>query len=247
MNPESANRASILITADTLRLAEGYVEVKSLGPINVKGLSEPLESYEVTGAGVVRSRMEAAAARGLSRFVGRDAEMHTLHQALEKAGAGHGQIVAVVGEAGVGKSRLFYEFTRSHRTQGWLLLESGSAAYGKATQYLPIIDLIKSYCQIEARDDGRKICEKLTGKLLTLDRALEPTLPALLALLDVTVDPSAGSGQAQWRDLDPPQRRQRTLDAVKRLLLRESQHSLCFWFSKIFTGSIRKPKRYWTA
>jgi class 3 adenylate cyclase/tetratricopeptide (TPR) repeat protein len=212
-----ATPGSILITAETLRLAEGYVEVKSLGPVNIKGLSEPVEAYEVAGAGPARSRMEAAAARGLSRFVGRDDEIHALQQALEKAGVGHGQIVAVVGEPGVGKSRLFYEFTRSHRIQGWLILESGSASYGKATPYLPVIDLIKSYCQIEARDDGRKIREKLTGKLLTLERALEPILPALLALLDVAVE------DPQWRDLDPPQRRQRTLDAVKRLLLRESQ------------------------
>src|SRR5262245_2915742 len=226
-----ATPGSILITAETLRLAEGYVEVKSLGPVNVKGLSEPVEAYEVAGAGLVRSRMEAAAARGFSRFVGRDAEIHALRQALEKAGAGHGQIVAVVGEPGMGKSRLFYEFTRSHRTKGWLMLESSSASYGKATPYLPVIDLIKTYCQIEARDDGRKIREKLTGKLLTLDRALEPTLPALLTLLDVAGDPSTGSGQApsanpgqaQWRELDPTQRGQRTLDAVKRLLLRESQ------------------------
>ena len=214
---QMATPGSILITAETLRLAEGYVEVRPLGPVNVKGLSEPVEVFEVLGAGPVRSRMEAAAARGLSRFVGRDAEIRALQRALEKADAGHGQIVAVVGEPGVGKSRLFYEFTRSHRTQGWLILESGSASYGKATPYLPVIDLIKSYCQIETRDDGRKIREKLTGKLLTLDRALEPTLPALLALLDVAVD------DPQWRDLDPPQRRQRTLDAVKRLLLRESQ------------------------
>jgi predicted ATPase len=228
-----ATPGSILITAETLRLAEGYVEVKPIGPVSVKGLTDPVEVYEVAGAGLVRSRMEAAAARGFSRFVGRDAEIHALQQALEKAGSGHGQVVAVVGEPGVGKSRLFYEFTRSHRTRGWLILESGSASYGKATPYLPVIDLIKSYCQIDARDDGRKVREKLTGKLLTLDRALEPTLPALLALLDVTVDPSASSGQApstgccsgqaDWRDLDPPQRRQRTLDAIKRLLLRESQ------------------------
>jgi len=220
---QMAMPGSIMMTPDTLRLAEGYVQVKPLGPVNVKGLTEPVEVYEVAGAGLVRSRMEAAAARGLSRFVGRDAEIRALQQALEKAGGGHGQIVAVMGEPGVGKSRLFYEFTRSHRTQGWLILESGSASYGKATPYLPVIDLIKTYCQIETRDDGRKIREKLTGKLLTLDRALEPTLPALLALLDVSVDPSAGSGQAEWRDLDPPQRRQRTLDAIKRLLLRESQ------------------------
>jgi predicted ATPase len=212
-----ATPGSVLITAETLRLAEGYVEVRPLGPVNVKGLSEPVAVFEVLGAGPVRSRMEAAAARGLSRFVGRDAEIRALQRALEKADAGHGQIVAVVGEPGVGKSRLFYEFTRSHRTQGWLILESGSASYGKATPYLPVIDLVKSYCQIETRDDGRKIREKFTGKLLTLDRALEPTLPALLALLDVAVD------DPQWHGLDPPQRRQRTLDAVKRLLLRESQ------------------------
>jgi class 3 adenylate cyclase/DNA-binding IscR family transcriptional regulator len=220
---QAAIPGTVLITAETLRLAEGYVQVKSLGPIPIRGLTEPVEVHEIVAAALVRSRMEAAAARGLSRFVGRDAEMHALQQALEKAGAGHGQIVAVVGEPGVGKSRLFYEFTRSHRTQGWLILESSSASYGKATPYLPVIDLLRSYCQIEARDDRRKIREKLTGKLLTLDRALEATLPALLALLDVPVDPSADSGQAEWRDLDPPQRRQRTLDAVKRLLLRESQ------------------------
>ncbi len=214
---QMAMPGSIMMTADALRLAEDYVEVKPLGPVSVKGLSEQVEVYEVTGAGPVRSRMEAAAARGLSRFVGRDAEIHGLQHALEKASVGHGQVVAVVGEPGVGKSRLVYEFTRSHRTQGWLILESSSASYGKATPYLPVIDLIKTYCQIGARDDGRKIREKLTGKLLTLDRALEATLPAFLALLDVPVD------DPQWRDLDPPQRRQRTLDAVKRLLLRESR------------------------
>ena len=146
---QMATPGSILMTAETLRLAEGYVQVKSLGPVNVKGLSEPVEVYEVTGAGLVRSRMEAAAARGLSRFVGRDAEIEQLrNSALEKADAGHGQIVAVVGEPGVGKSRLFYEFTHSHRTQGWLILESGSVSYGKATPYLPVIDLLKSYFKI---------------------------------------------------------------------------------------------------
>ena len=181
---QMASPGAILITADTLRLAEGYVEVKPLGPVNVKGLSEPVEVHEVAAAGVVRSRMEAAAARGLSRFVGRNAEMHALQQALEKAGLGHGQIVAVVGEPGLGKSRLFYEFTRSPRTEGWLILESSSASYGKATPYLPVIDLFKAYCQIDARDDGRKIREKLTGKLLTLDKTLESELPAFLSLLD---------------------------------------------------------------
>jgi len=185
--------------------------------VNVKGLNEPVEVYEITGAGPVRSRLQAAAARGLTRFVGRTAEFETLCQALDRARAGHGQVVALVGEPGVGKSRLFWEFTHSRRTVDWLIVESGSVSYGKATAYLPVTDLLKAYFAIEDRDDVRKIREKVTGKLLTLDRSLEPTLPAFLALLDVTVE------DEQWQSLDPTQRRQRTLDAVKRLLLRESQ------------------------
>ena len=208
---------SILMTADTLSLTEGFVQVKPLGPVNVKGLSEPVEVYEITGAGPVRSRLQAAAARGLTRFVGRTAEFETLCQALERAGAGRGQVVALVGEPGVGKSRLFWEFTHSRRTVDWLIHESGSVSYGKATPYLPLIDLLKAYFKITDRDDHREIREKVTGKLLTLDKALEPTLPAFLTLLDVAIE------DQQWQNLDPPQRRKYTLDAVKRLLLRESQ------------------------
>jgi class 3 adenylate cyclase/tetratricopeptide (TPR) repeat protein len=214
---QMAMPGSIMITADTLQLAEGYVQVKSLGLVNVKGMNEPVEVHEVTGAGLARSRLQAAAARGLTRFVGRDAETEQLRKALEQAQAGHGQVVGVVGEPGVGKSRLFFEFIHSHRIQGWLILESGSVSYGKATAYLPVTDLLKAYFAIEDRDDVRKIREKVTGKLLTLDKSLEPTLPAFLALLNVTVE------DEHWQSLDPPQRRQRTLDAVKRLLLRESQ------------------------
>jgi class 3 adenylate cyclase/tetratricopeptide (TPR) repeat protein len=212
-----ATPGSILLTAGTLQLVEGYVQVRSLGPTPVKGLSEPVEVYEVLGAGSTRTRLQAAAARGLTRFVGRDTELETLRQTLERAGSGHGQIVALTGEPGVGKSRLVWEFTHSHRTQGWLVLESGSVSYGKATSWLPVLDLLKAYCGIEAADDLRRMRERLTGKLLTLDPALQPTLSPLLALLDVPVEDTA------WQALDPPQRRQRTLDAVKRLLLRESQ------------------------
>jgi class 3 adenylate cyclase/tetratricopeptide (TPR) repeat protein len=214
---QMATPGSIMMTNDALQLAEGFVQVKSLGPIRVKGMSEAVEAYEVTGVGVTRSRLQAAAARGLTRFVGRDAEIEQLRKALELAGAGHGQVVGVVGESGVGKSRLFYEFIHSHRTQGWLILESGSVSYGKATSYLPVIDLLKAYFKIQDRDDEREITEKVTGKLLTLDKALEPTLPAFLALLHVPVD------DPKWRALDPSQRRQQSLGAVKRLLLRESQ------------------------
>ena len=208
---------SILISADTFRLAEDFVEVHPLGPVAVKGLEQAVEAYEVTGAGLVRRRFEASAFRGLTPFVGRAPEMEQLAKSLEQARTGHGQVVAVVGEPGVGKSRLFHEFTHSQRVTGWLVLASSSVSYGKATPYLPLIDLLKVYFQIEPRDDARKVREKVTGKLLALERSLEPTLPALLSLLDVPIE------DLQWQVLDPPQRRQRTLDACKRLLLRESR------------------------
>jgi class 3 adenylate cyclase/tetratricopeptide (TPR) repeat protein/ribosomal protein L40E len=213
---QMAMPGSILASPETLRLAEGYVVVKPLGPRPVKGLSSPIEVYEVTGAETVRSRLYAAAARGLTRFVGRESELDQLRQALELARAGHGQVVAVVGEPGVGKSRLYWEFTHSHRTAGWLFVESGSVSYGKATSYLPLIELLKSYFQIEAQDEARRIREKVAGRVFSLDRALEPWLPAYLTLLDVAPD------DPQWERLDPPQKRQRTLEGVKRLLLRES-------------------------
>ncbi len=214
---QMAKPGSALITGATLNLAEGYVQVRPLGAVPVKGLETPAPVYELTGTVPARSRLQASAARGLTRFVGRDRELEQLAQALERAAAGHGQAVAVVGEAGVGKSRLAWEFTRSHRTHGWLVLESGSVSYGKATPYLPVIELLKAYCGIQERDDPRAIRERVAGKLLMLDRALEPLLTPLLALLDVPVEDAA------WAALDPPQRRQRTLDAIKRLLLRESQ------------------------
>jgi len=208
---------TVRLTGETVRLAEGYVEVRSLGPIPVKGLADPIEIFELTGAGAARTRLQAAAIRGLTRFVGRDAEVEHLRRVLGQAGAGRGQVVASVGEAGVGKSRLVYEFTHSHRVQDWLILEASSVSYGKATSYLPVIDLLKGYFKIGDRDDHRAMRDKVLGRVLGLDRALEPLLPPLLALLDVPVD------DPTWQVLDPPQRRQRTLDAVKRVLLRESQ------------------------
>jgi hypothetical protein len=165
-----AEPGSTVLSPATLELAEGYVEVKPLGALPVKGLPAPMEVYEPVGAGAVRSRLHVAA-RGISGFVGRDGELDQLRQTLERTQAGHGPVVAVVGEPGVGKSRLFWEFTHSHRAHGWLILESGSVSYGKATAYLPVVDLLKAYFHIEGRDETRTIREKVTGKVLSLDRA----------------------------------------------------------------------------
>jgi tetratricopeptide (TPR) repeat protein len=161
--------------------------------------------------------LQAAAPRGLTPFVGRQPELEALYQALARAQTGHGQVVALVGEAGVGKSRLVYEFVHSHRTQGWRVLESASVSYGKATPYFPVVDLLKRYCHVEDGDDVRAVGAKVTGQVLTLDETLQEALPALLALLNAVPDDSS------FLDLDPTQRRQRTLDGLKRVLLRESQ------------------------
>jgi class 3 adenylate cyclase/tetratricopeptide (TPR) repeat protein len=206
---------STLLTAATLRLVEGLVRVNALGAVPVKGLTEPVEVYELVGATALRRRFQATATRGLTRFVGRQHELETIQQTLAQAGAGHGQVVAVVGEAGVGKSRLVYEFLRSHHTQGWLVLESASVSYGKATPYFPVIDLLKRYIHLDDRDDARTIRARVTGHVLTLDDTLQEAIPALLALLD------ALPADSPFLTLDPSQ--QRTLVALKRVLLRESQ------------------------
>src|SRR5262249_48388100 len=208
---------TVLISPEMLRRTEGYVVVKVLGPRSIKGLEGPLEVYELVGATTVRSRFPAVAARGLSRFVGRDAELGQLRQVLDQARTGHGQVVAVVGEPGVGKSRLCWEFIQSHRAQGWRAIESASVSHERATSYLPILELLRTYFEIEPRDDPRQIRVKITAKLRSLDPQLEPALSALLWILDVPVDDPA------WDRLDPPQRRQEVLHAVKRLLLRESE------------------------
>jgi class 3 adenylate cyclase/predicted ATPase len=208
---------SIALTGATLRLVEGLVRVSERGPVPVKGMTEPVEVYELTGASTIRRRLQAAVARGLTKFVGRDTEIDVLNHARERAAAGNGQIIAAVGEAGVGKSRLAYEFVHSHRTQGWLVLESASVSYGKATPYFPVLDLLKRYVHVEEGDDPRTIRAKVTGQLLTLDESLQATIPPLLSLLDALPEDSP------FHQLDPPQRRQRTHDGLKRILLRESQ------------------------
>ena len=210
-----ATPGTIRLTAATLALAEGYVAVKPIGPVPVKGLSQPVDVYELTGAGLARTRLQVARARGLSRFVGRDAEMEQLRRAAEQARAGRGQVVAVVGEPGVGKSRLYYEFLQSHHAREFLVLESGSVSYGKATPFLPLADLLRSYFRIDVRDDVRGIRVKVTGGLLTLDEALKDAVPVALWLLDALAE------DRPFLALEPAERRRQTLAAVKRILLRE--------------------------
>jgi class 3 adenylate cyclase/tetratricopeptide (TPR) repeat protein len=210
------------LTAATLRLAEEFVQVRSLGPIPLKGVAAPMEIFELTGAAAVRTRLQAARARGFTRFVGRDGEMDQIRQAAAQARQGVGQIVAIVGEAGVGKSRLLYEFIQSHHVlgsghRGWRVLESSSLSYGGGTPFLPLAELLRGYFRIDDRDDVRSVRAKVTGTLLTLDRALEDAAPPLLWILDA-LDPADA-----FLALEPALRRRRAVESVKRALLRESQ------------------------
>jgi class 3 adenylate cyclase len=210
-----APTGSIAITEHTRRLVEGFFQLKSHGPTRVKGLFDSINVYEVTGLGPLRTRLQQAAARGLSKFVGREREMDAIRHALEQAKTGHGQIVAAIAEAGVGKSRLFYEFKATSQS-GCTVLEALSISHGKASAYLPVIDLLRSYFRIANEDDERARREKVAGKVTMLDRSLEDTLPYLFNLLGIV------NSDDPLVQMDGQVKKRRTLEAIKRILLRES-------------------------
>jgi predicted ATPase/class 3 adenylate cyclase len=210
-----ARTGTVAVSEQTRKLVEGYFQLKPLGPTRIKGVSEPVNVYEVTGLGPLRTRLQRSAGRGLSKFVGRQAEMESLKRAAEQARAGHGQIVAAMAEAGVGKSRLLFEF-KAVSQSGWAVLEAFSVSHGKASAFLPVIDLLYSYLEISSEDDARKRREKINGKVLTLDRSLEDTLRYLYGLLGLTGE------NDQIGEVDAQTRKRRALDAIKRILLRES-------------------------
>jgi DNA-binding NtrC family response regulator/tetratricopeptide (TPR) repeat protein len=204
---EQAGPNGVVLDADAARLVERRFGLEPTGHDVVPG-------YRVM-VGRERPGFDVGG-RALTPLVGRGLELAQLHQALARAAAGHGQIVAIVGEPGVGKSRLVWEVMQTHRDRGWLIGHGSAVSYGQATPYLPVIDLLKTYFHVEDRDDPGQIRDKVTARILTLDRALEPSLPALLALLDVPVDDD------RWQKLDPRRRRQRTLEAIERLWLHEA-------------------------
>ena len=210
-----ARTGTVAVSEQTRKLVEGYFQLKPLGPTRVKGVSEPVNVYEVTGLGPLRTRLQRSAGRGLSKFVGRQAEMESLRRAAEQARAGRGQVVAAMAEAGVGKSRLFFEF-KAVSQSGWMVLEAFSVSHGKASAFLPVIDLLWGYFKITSDDDERTRREKVTGRVLALDRSLEDTLPYLYWLLGLTDENNQIAG------IEAQTRKRRSLDAIKRILLRES-------------------------
>jgi len=211
----AAPTGSIAASEATQRLCEGYFEFRALGPTAVKGLNGLVEVYEVLRAGPLRTHFQLATRRGLTKFVGREREMRAMADALEQATAGHGQIVAAVGEAGAGKSRLMHEF-KATVPDGCKVLEAYSVSHGKASAWLPVLELLKSYFEIADDDDDGRRSEKVEAQVRGLDPALAETLPYILSLLGI-----AGAG-ASLAMMDAQIRRRRTLEAVKRIIIRES-------------------------
>jgi class 3 adenylate cyclase/tetratricopeptide (TPR) repeat protein len=212
----------ILLTRETVALAEGFVAVTGIGPLTLKDVAKRVDVYELEGINT-RMRIHARAARGWSKFVGRREEIERLKEAAANARSGRGQVVALVGEAGVGKSRIFLEFTKSLHCDGWLLLAAESVSYGRTTSYRPLLDFLSHYFEIRSRDDEQLTRENITKKLLALsDEKLLMQMPFFTGAFGVTTSDGA------WTGLTPLERQNQLFSATKRLLIRESQNQpLC--------------------
>ncbi len=234
-----AGPGTILITAATLRQVEGFLQVKALDRVQVKGIATPVEAYELVGATAARTRIHAAAIRGLTPFVGRTAELENFQNLIQQAARGRGQVLAMVGEPGVGKSRLVHELKRSHLPSDWMVLEGASVSYGKATLYFPLVQFLRGYLSITDGEDGDAIGRKTVERILSLDEmlvdAIGPVLTLLDALPDLSKTPSSGSpgflqehpavfeAIRRFVNMEARQRRRQTFDSLKRMIIRESQ------------------------
>jgi class 3 adenylate cyclase/predicted ATPase len=206
---------TIVVSEETRRLVEGYFELRAMGPTGIKGIAEPINVYEVLGVGASHGHFDLAARRGLTRFVGRAAELAQMRNALDLAISGHGQIVAVMAEAGTGKSRLFHEF-KTTIPPTCKVLEAYSVSHGKASAWLPVLELLRGYFGIEDADDAASRREKVSAALGELDSELSDILPYFYSLLGIV------DGTDPLAQMDPQIKRQRTFDAFKRIVLSES-------------------------
>jgi adenylate cyclase len=205
------------ITDDTAKLVTGYVDLENLGEFEVKGAAEPIRVHSLTGAGGARSRLDISRARGFTRFVGRDDELAVLEASLEQARGGSGVVVGVVGEAGVGKSRLCNEFAERCRRRSIPIYEAQGQAHGRAIPFLPVLQMMRSYFAVTEQDSDQQAREKIAGRLLLLDEAFAEDLPLLFDFLAVP-DPHRRAPH-----MDPDARQRALLAAVKRLVHASSQ------------------------
>ena len=213
-----AKPGTVLVSADTHKMARDFFEFEPLGKVTVKGKEEPVEAYQLIEAGEIETRIEAAVARGLTKFVGRKREIATLREAFEKAESGSGQVVGIVGEAGVGKSRLLLELRGALRKKKHTYLEGHCLHYGGSMAYLPFLDILRSYFEIEEGDGEYVINKKMAERISQFDEELKDVLPPLHDILSLKVEDEA------YLKLEAPQKRERIFEAIRDLLVREGQN-----------------------
>jgi class 3 adenylate cyclase/tetratricopeptide (TPR) repeat protein len=192
------------LTEHTAALAEGFLELEDLGEFGIKGASQPVRVFELTGVGRARTRLDLSRERGFSRFVGRDAEMAALEEALSAAGRGEGQMVGVAAEPGAGKSRLCHEFSQRCRDAGLEVFEAQAQAHGQSIPFMPVLQMLRAYFGIGEREAERATREKIAGRTLLLDAAFADDLPLLFDFLgvpDPDRPPPRLSGEARQRAL----------------------------------------------
>jgi len=212
-----AKPGTVLVSSDTYKMARDFFKFEPLGKVKVKGKEEPVEAYVLVEAGEVETRIEAAVARGLTKFVGRKREITVLKEAFEKAKSGSGQVVGIVGEAGVGKSRLLLELRGALRKKEYTYLEGECLHYGGLMAYLPFLDILRSYFDIKEGEREFVIKKKMSEKITQLDEKLKDILPPLHEILSLKVE------DEEYLKLDPPLKRERIFEAIRDILIRESQ------------------------
>jgi adenylate cyclase len=197
-------------------LVEGYFALNPRGPTKVKGVTEPVNVYEVIGAGPLRTKLDVSRVRGFSRFVGRESDMQTLDAALEQAQAGNGQVVGIVAEAGTGKSRLCFEFLERCRARGLAIQVGRAVAHGKNIPYLPMLEVFRGYYGITEADSDQAVREKIAGRLVLTDESLRDLLSVVFEFFGVT-DPKRPPPRMD------PEAKLRQLFAVLRKEVREGE------------------------
>ncbi len=208
---------TILVARETFKLARDFFEFESLGKVELKGKEKPIETYKLLKAGEVKTRIEASVEKGLTRFVGRKNSMAALRDAFEEAKAGPGQVVGIVGEAGVGKSRILLEFKNPLPQNEYTYLEGRCLHFGGSMSYLPFLDILRTYFDIKEGDQELIIKKKMADKIAELDEKLENALPPLMELLSLKVE------DEDFTRLEPQQKREKTFEAIRNLLIRISQ------------------------
>jgi class 3 adenylate cyclase/tetratricopeptide (TPR) repeat protein len=214
----SAQPGGIWVTRHIYLQTKEYFEFESLGEIQVKGKEKPIEAYQLTRPTQVQTRIAASKAKGLTRFIGRSREMETLNDAFEKVKSGEGQVVGIVGEAGVGKSRLLLEFHSLFSKNAYGYYEGRCLHYGGSMPYLPILDILRFFLDVKEGEQEQIVRQRLKERILGLDENLRHTIPPIQDLISLKVDDEA------YTKLEPKQKKEKTFEAIRDLLIQGSQN-----------------------